>query len=90
MSLLLKLGLLKIDDLTDTAYARFIEDIQNRRTAARAAARIARRGGKPKPTVVSTKAKRAKKKATKKLEVKRGTRKARKESNLPKVPSGAV
>ena len=59
MSLLKKLKLLRIDALTEVALSRYIEAVQDRRTAARREAKFRKlRVLKPK-----SKAKRAKKKA---------------------------
>ena len=60
MSLLKKLKLLRIDDLTEIALTRYIEAIQDRRTVARREAKFRKiRALKPK-----SQAKRAKTKAT--------------------------
>ena len=60
MSLLKKLKLLRIDGLTEIALARYIEAIQDRRTVARREAKFSKiRTLKP-----TSKAKRAKTKAT--------------------------
>ena len=70
--LLQKLQLLDIYDLTPKALSRFIEDIQDRRTAARRTA-VLTKARKSKPRVVH---KSAKKKAAKKVRRKRDNKTA--------------